>query len=406
MSLQRKALRVISQSMVNALNGEQPKPSTKRKVAVALIGTFPNVWLDIKILMPKNTTEGKLGNAFRSAAKSYENQKPVLNESMESVDEVEVAVGIEDEADGEEREEEETEAAGSQNVVRTYNKDIRYLKSCVVSSQTIPKIKELLVKTSELRRGYILDGAMDLLLNCFKTNPELVLYDFSNNWPEEAGGLLDDKEKIFRFVEYTERQYGKECQNPVINNEEVAYFQRLILLLGRTKGGAKNAINDLVRLIGETDNINLICSGQQQPMILIRNGNVLQYIISLDGSPMYLDTTNFSNFTSALDLLIKIFWLFNIKFPESLKKFYEFFSCAVYDITTTPEKTSTLLDLVTRFNRFESEEESDDACDGESDEDEPMDHEPSFVDGDAVEDSNMSETSTTATDTSSNSDSD
>lgn len=350
-------IRTIAQFMVNRKNGKVPVPNVKRKVADALNAVFPLVFGPIMAtLLPKNTSRGILGTAFKNAKVAYERQLTLLDDD-------ESAVGMDEGENADEADDGETEGmddgesvAGMEGVEEDdtdqWTLELTFLKEVVVCSSTRREVKERLSQTILYRRRQIMRGNTNLIFNLYRQDASFVLFDFDLLWPQKANLLSEKQDKLIQFVGSLERtdSYDKF----VYVNDDVTLFQKIIVSLGKTPTGVANAANCLVKNLPESTTPTAlleVCAQFAFPIILKRG---VQYLIYIDGEVFNLPPAKFTNFFQALDLLLKVFFVFHIKYPPMLKKFYEFLASGIYEFQITSE-SYMLANMLTIWNNFQSE---------------------------------------------------
>lgn len=362
-AMTQKVIRTVAQYMVNKKNGEIPVPSVKRKVADSLKALFPLVFEPIMAtLLPKNTSRGKLGTAFKNAKVAFESQLPVMDddESSEYVNEGENSEAVDGENEEMDVDDGESEAGMDEmegvDVEEDDNdqwtSELTFLKEVVVSSSTRREIKEKLTQTRLYRRREIMRGNTNLMFNLYRQDASFILFDFDLIWPQKANALSDKQHKLIQFVGSLERTNGDD--KFVYVNDDVTLFQKLIVRLGKTPGGAINAANCLVKNIPESTTPTALlelCEKFRFPIIFKRD---VQYLINIDGQPFNLPPAKFTNFFQALDLLLKVFFVFHIEYPPMLKKFYTFLASGIYEFQITSE-SYMLANMLTIWNNFHSE---------------------------------------------------
>lgn len=138
----------------------------------------------------------------------YEKTCDTLKEEIEESDDQTQAEDTEMEEYHSDADIEQYEVESQQEKNNVYSPEIEYLQTYVFSSQSKLTIENKLRATRELRKGFIEDGATDLLFNLFKTNSEYLLFDFTLSWPTKVKKLVTEKYKLIRFLSDTERESG------------------------------------------------------------------------------------------------------------------------------------------------------------------------------------------------------
>lgn len=376
----QKVIRTVAQYMVNKLDGNIPSRNVKINTANSLKAVFPRVFEKIMdILLPGNTGRGKLGTAFKNAKVAFEKQNFVNDDSDDEEledgesgnEEMNEAEPME-ESDIESDEEDESEEASGEEMMDQPNDsiewtpDLIFLRDVVVSSRNIREIKQSLMATSQYRRNEIMNGNTQLFFNLYRQDARFVLYDFELYWPEKSRALLDNKDKLNQFVNDLEKKSQKAIRDKFdVINSEITTFQMLIILLGKTVGGAKNAANCVVRSIPESatpTTLLELCQNITFPMIFKRGD---QFIINIDGQPINLPPAKFSNFFCAFDLLFKIYYVFHLQYPPMLTKFYQFFATGIYGLVPLRGESYLLREIHGKWINYQSNESEEDS-DGDS----------------------------------------
>lgn len=361
--MKRTLILAMVKYVVGTYDGQHPPVKTKRKLAEAIKATFPRVYPEIDVLLPNNSRNGKLGTAFNNAVKRLEvaaydamddSEMDVSSDGSERENQ-----GNEDDEEMSEDENEDQEEIGqAQAETRQDGEGIMYLRTVVPTRANKPVIIRYLNETVEYRRNKILDGSTSYFLDLYWFDASYILCDFDALWPELSGKFDGEVlDKFQRFIITLKHQMKKKMDVTLIINDETSPFQTLVILLGRVIGGAAKAAKSFVREIhaqASPDQVADTCRVSTEPFIVIKTSNPPQYIINLDGKPIYLDTDNFRTFHQAFDLLIKVYFVFNIAYPKNLKKFYTFFSASIYGLTNVPKDSPTLLEISEKFNGFEN----------------------------------------------------
>lgn len=71
-------------------------------------------------------------------------------------------------------------------------------------------------------------------------------------------------------------------------------------------------------------------STQIQPYLIVLEGEQLYYYVVVDSN--IINRENLSDFVAAMDLLFKIYFVYNLEYPPVLKNFFEFVEKYVYRI--------------------------------------------------------------------------
>lgn len=124
----------------------------------------------------------------------YEKTCDTLKEEIEESDDQTQAEDTEMEEYHSDADIEQYEVESQQEKNNVYSPEIEYLQTYVFSSQSKLTIENKLRATRELRKGFIEDGATDLL------------FDFTLSWPTKVKKLVTEKYKLIRFLSDTERE--------------------------------------------------------------------------------------------------------------------------------------------------------------------------------------------------------
>lgn len=322
----RKVIRNVAKYMVKALKGKHPSPNQKRRTANAIKRLFPLVYPDIEVLIGSNSRSGKLGFAFNNMVNEYERKNHDSSSDEESVDMDEASVEPQeteetDETDVDEEVEVDEQAMDEQE---EENEAITFLRSAVLTASSRPVIIRYFDETRELRHAEAMEGSSKYFFDLYKQDPRFIASEFDAQYPEKGDKLGDELEKFSRFTEDLGRQTKRNFKLVTITNEETKPFQKLIVLLGRpAAGGAGEASTSLVKTIHGQATVNEICEichQQNFPFVIIRESRPPQYVINMDGLPIFLNPNHFSTFATAFDLLFKLFFVFHLDYPQALEQ--------------------------------------------------------------------------------------
>lgn len=383
----REIVRNVAKKMVKWNQGNHPTPRQKRRAANAIRGCFPLVYPEVDVLIGRNSRTGKLGFAFNNAVIAYEKKRESSSSSDDDQDEameVDVNEGGEDDEDDnedddegddesddegdeegdEEDDDEDIDQENSNQAVPIVNvrenPGITFLRSAVVTPSSRVVIQRYLNETRTLRQDAMLKGNTDLVFDIFAQEPRFVLYEFEQEHFEITDNLSANLSKFVRFIEDLSKSTKRNLQLVEVDTTETKPFQHLIVLLGRpAAGGAAEASSSLVTKIhGQASAIQVdnLCNDKNFPFIIIKESNPLQYFINMDGAAIPLHPGHFGTFASSFDLLFKWFFVFNLEFPKQLKKFYDFFSAAIFKLPTNLSYSPTTMEIVRRFEKFESDD--------------------------------------------------
>lgn len=370
-AMKRTVILSVVKYMVDKLDGKHPSVRVKHKTAEAIKSTFPKVYRNIEVLLPQNSRNGKLGNAFSNCVKRFVKKfENIQNEDFDDSDSEVMEVGEEDqeeeeeaeaeaEEDGEDEEEDEEEEEEDEE-----EEGIVYLRHVVPSRENRPIIERYLKETLQQRRDQIMEGSEKYFFDLYWIDPRFILTDFGGLWPELEEKFDEvQQQKFCRFISHLKIEMDKNIDASVMINSETEPYQTLVFLLGRVIGGVAKAATDFVKSIhsqASPTDIEELCGVCSEPFIIVKQTSPTQYIINVDGKPMYLPPQHFATFHQAFDLLVKVYFLFHIEYPENLKKLYSFFAASIYKLRTINKNISTLFEISEKFKKFEEETDSSD----------------------------------------------
>lgn len=355
--LTRKLIRTISQYLVSQNKGHKPSPKIRRLVANCIQSLFPRVFPNIEVLLASNSNYGKFGKALSNAVTGYEKSMISCEPESENEEssETENENEKESESDTDEMEiEDENDELPTESGVSIDDETMKYLQTVKVSSSEIKKIEDSLSKTFDQRREWLMKGDNRFMFNIFFEDWRFVKFDFDHLFPN-AQTLQNKLEILTSFVQ---NQTSTTNIMTKTSNLISSLYESIIYLLGKTAGGCDAAHEKLFKIMnGNTSTLELenLFRSQENPIIIIRQTDPPQFLVSLDGRIMGNNDNSFMNFHGAFDCLFKTFYVFHLKFPIELKKFFSFFACAIYEISSDVGRSHLLLDFIDKFKTYEEE---------------------------------------------------
>lgn len=349
-------IRTIAQFFIKSKGGKKPLPKTRKIVALAIQALFPELYPNVNVLLPSNSNYGAFGKALTNAVTSYKKyKKRVANEVV-----AEIPMEIEED-------QETNESLEENNNDENGNAHIRYLKTVTGSKNELSRIKIALRETQNIRQESYKTGKTEFIFDLYFTNPYFIKYDCNLLYPESQNLEADEINNLRAFC--LKEQVKKVKKFKI--KEEIDLFEAIIHLCGKTKGGKSKASEMLYHTCNENiglEALKQLATTRSQPFIIIRESSPIQYLVAFDSKILALNPRKYQTFGKAFNVLFKMFYLFNIKFPEELKKFYTFFAIGIYKVPAEIGRSYVLLDLLHCYSKFLQTFNEDDTSENGEDE--------------------------------------
>lgn len=226
--------------------------------------------------------------------------------------------------------------------------DINFLKSATLSQKD--DIKDVLKRTFEYRRQHILDEnskiAGSLKFTFFILDSNLISYEFGLLFPGKEYKLVSQKNLLLQAIDnaYKIRDiFYEEEINKFTGSAEIRAYLKLLKMCQYKGKGKRSFVTAKANFYREftrqmVSNYEIKKQYMHSAPFIIKlidlaNSDKDQFYVYLDGDMVALPPD--SSFTDAVDLLIKIVWIFNINYDLQLKPFYSCIQQIAYNLNET-----------------------------------------------------------------------
>lgn len=359
-NLKNLLLRTLSSFFISKNDGKMPTLEVKRRLAAAIVDTYPSLYTDATALVGQNARNGYLSNAFKYQIKRVKLNAPPTNQAeIEEEENIDLEQNVEEVADPDTDTEEDYEEA------------LHLLQN--VSDPNSDIIEQALVDTFDIRRKSMLKGESLYIFEMFFTYPYYIEYDFGllleKCGVDDANRFIARKEVLCAGINTIFSSNFLQKKNFVneLNHETQPYAKIIALLYNSTKQGMKAKLSSLVKSIHENQSVAdtyRLSSDTQHPFIIERESDPREYMISVDHRVIPLSTGD--TLDNAIEFIYKIFQLWHLEYPVELQKFFVFYDAITFKINKKAKKTGKVMDLIGQLSTFMEEGNSDNEYDNSS----------------------------------------
>lgn len=336
----------------------------RRRVAQAIMDAFPQIYSSTSVLMGANAHDGLLSNAFKYSKKKYlEHHIPQQQQQQHSETEMdatinellELSIIADTDGDG--------------NHVQQGEMDSEYFH--ILTNATAANdsaVINALKCTFAVRRESILKSERNFIFNVFFEHPMYLNVDFKllceakeaddQKFLQKKNSIFSSINNIFTSQFHTRKQFINQ-----IHPDLQPYAKIITFLYNTTDKVIHSKLAQFTKTVSENLSIadlHRLQDNHSQPLIIIRESDPKEYLISFDGKFVPL----MNGFDDAFDMLLKIFLLFNIEYPKEVTKMFVALEALTFKIDRVSKKTSKVLDLIGKVNvalERESDHDSNDS---------------------------------------------
>lgn len=361
-NLKNLLLRTLSSFFISKNDGKMPTLEVKRRLAAAIVDTYPSLYADATALVGQNARKGYLSNAFKYQIKRAKlNAPPTNQEEQEENIEMEENVENVEEVSGDPETDTEEDNEEALHILQN------------VSEATSDIIEQALVDTFDLRRKSMLKGESVYIFEMFFSYPYYIEYDFGLLLEKCGAGdgnrFIARKEILCAGINTIFSSNFLQKKNFVneLNHETQPYAKIIALLYNSTKQGMKAKLSSLVKTIHENQSVAdtyRLSYGIQHPFIISRESDPPEFMIAIDNKIIPLNSGD--TLDHAIEFLYKLFQIWNLEYPVDLKKFFAFYDAMTFKMNNKEKKTGKVLDLIAQLSTFMEEGNSDNEHDNSS----------------------------------------